>query len=135
MRRWLHDWYITLKYGSVFTKAGRELRRTLKDTDPDNWVEVDRPGSFGGEQGVDWHIAYPSDTDGLGFKHLGPVTECAEPECTFLFGPPGTPKSQLARRVAWRWRLRHPFKRRVSRLPSVEAMDPASIFGPPDFDE
>lgn len=40
---WLHDWWIMFRYGSPFTKAGRRLRRNLKQSDPQDYVEVHRP--------------------------------------------------------------------------------------------
>lgn len=36
---WLREWYVTLRYGSRLTKAGRTLRRNLRD-DRSEYVEV-----------------------------------------------------------------------------------------------
>jgi hypothetical protein len=44
MSRWLHDWYVTIRYGSRFTQAGRRLRASLADPNPE-YIEVERPGS------------------------------------------------------------------------------------------
>lgn len=41
-KRWLHEWWITLRYGSRLTRAGRELRRNLQDG-PESYIEVERP--------------------------------------------------------------------------------------------
>ena len=43
VRAWLRGWWVAFRYGSVFTKDGRALRRAMKDNDPANWVEVPRP--------------------------------------------------------------------------------------------
>lgn len=45
-RRWLREWYVTLRYGSRFTPAGRRLRAALRDGDDlSKWVEVSIPPS------------------------------------------------------------------------------------------
>lgn len=42
---WLYAWWITLRYGSRFTKAGRALLAALADPLTDEfYVEVERPG-------------------------------------------------------------------------------------------
>lgn len=44
MRHWLKSWWVTLKYGSPFTKRGRTLRHNLKDAfSEDSYIEVRRP--------------------------------------------------------------------------------------------
>lgn len=42
VRTWLRAWWVTLRYGSRFTKAGRTLRRNMRD-DLSEYVEVERP--------------------------------------------------------------------------------------------
>lgn len=47
-RVWLHTWVVTLKYGSVLTRAGRDLRRRAREPfDRDDYVEVKRPSAEG----------------------------------------------------------------------------------------
>lgn len=41
-RTWVHDWIMTLRYGSRLTKAGRQLRRNMK-LPLDEYVEAKRP--------------------------------------------------------------------------------------------
>jgi hypothetical protein len=43
VKRWLREWYITLRAYPPFSKRRREFFETLNDNDPDNWVEVHRP--------------------------------------------------------------------------------------------
>lgn len=46
MRTFIREWWVTFRYGSVFTKAGRNLRATLAEPfDEADWIEVQRPGS------------------------------------------------------------------------------------------
>ncbi len=39
--KWLHAWYVTLRYGSRFTRSGRALRSSMADpVDSEHYVEV-----------------------------------------------------------------------------------------------
>ena len=49
MKKWLHEWWVTIRYGSRLTKAGRALQRNMHD-DLSEYVEVGRPSkALGGE--------------------------------------------------------------------------------------
>lgn len=38
-----------------------------------------------------YHVAFPPDADGAGFRHSGPASQCSEPECRFELKEPATP--------------------------------------------
>jgi len=42
MKAWIKGWWVTLRYGSRLTRAGRTLRRNMRD-EFDAYVEVERP--------------------------------------------------------------------------------------------
>lgn len=42
MKRWAHEWWITLRWGSRLTKAGRQLRRNQRGT-IDDFVRATPP--------------------------------------------------------------------------------------------
>lgn len=40
---WASDWIYTLRAYPPFSRRRRELLEILRDEDPNNWVEVERP--------------------------------------------------------------------------------------------
>lgn len=43
MKSWAKSWWITFRYGSVFTREGRALRYALKNWSEEDWLEAERP--------------------------------------------------------------------------------------------